>query len=123
MMRFRIILENLLENAIQYTTGEKREITVTVYNDAVAMTIMVKDTGIGIPEKEHSKIFSEFFRASNARKKLSNGSGIGLHMCAKYIKAHHGTIRFESKEGEGSIFYVTLPLKSAADVKEFLTKI
>ncbi len=123
LMRFRIILENLLENAIQYTLRDKKEIAVSVWNDEKMLNIIVKDTGIGIPEAEQSKIFSEFFRASNARKKLSSGSGIGLHMCAEYVRAHHGVIRFESKENEGTAFYVSLPLTTAADVNEFLAKI
>ncbi len=123
MLRLRIILENLLENAIQYTTKEKKNITVEINNDDLHMHIIVRDTGIGIPEEEKSKIFSEFYRASNARRTLSTGSGIGLYTCFKYVTAHRGTIRFESKENEGTAFFITIPLKTAADVKEFLTKI
>ncbi len=122
-LRLRIILENLLENSIQYTKNDIKEIAITVSNSPTTLNITVRDTGIGIPEKEQEYIFGEFYRASNARKKLSSGSGIGLHMCAQYVKAHHGTIRFESKENEGTTFYITLPLKSIADTNEFLKKI
>ncbi len=122
-VRIRIILENLLANAIQYTTGEKKEVKVEVSNDASNLHIMVKDTGIGIPEKEQKTIFSEFYRASNARKQLSSGSGIGLYMCKQYVTTHRGTIRFESKENEGTTFYISIPLTTAADVTGFLDKV
>lgn len=122
-VRLRIILENLLENAIQYTLGEKREIHVAINNDKANLYIKVSDTGIGIPEEEKPKIFSEFYRASNARKRLSSGSGIGLYICRQYVIAHRGAIRFESIKDEGTTFYISLPLKTVADVKEFLTKI
>ncbi len=123
MLRLRIVLENLLENAIQYASGPEKKITVRIRNDASSLHINVEDNGMGIPLSEQNKIFSEFFRASNARKKLSTGSGIGLHMCYQYVKAHGGTMRFESKEGVGTTFFITLPLKTVANVNEFLTKI
>ncbi len=123
LLRLRITLENLLENAIQYTLRPEKKINVDIHNNSSTLFITVSDTGIGIPPEEKHKIFSEFFRASNARMALSHGSGIGLHMCEEYIRAHHGTIRFESKVNEGTTFYITLPLRTVADVNEFLTKI
>lgn len=128
IFRLRVMLENLLENAIQYSKSNiendfKKEIRVDINNTASSLNIIVKDNGIGIPKGEQVKIFGEFYRASNARKKLSSGSGIGLHMCAEYVKAHRGTIRFESSEDVGSTFFITIPLKTVADPKEFLEKI
>jgi signal transduction histidine kinase len=127
MLRLRIILENLLENAIQYTvedkSSEKNTITMTMSNDEKSMRISIADTGIGIPESEKEKIFSEFYRASNARRKLSTGSGIGLYTCAKYVAAHRGEIRFESTENVGTTLYISIPLKTEADVQGFLQKI
>ncbi len=122
-LRLRIIIENLLENAIQYIRSDLKEIEVIVSNTKTTLNIAVKDTGIGIPEDEKGKIFSEFFRASNARKRLSSGSGIGLHMCAQYVKAQHGTIRFETNENGGTTFFISLPLKTVADTNEFLKQI
>lgn len=122
-VRLRIILENLLENAIQYTLDGKKEIHVIILNNKNELNISVKDTGIGIPESEKEKIFSEFYRAQNARKALSTGSGIGLYTCAQYTKAHRGKISFESKEGVGTTFFVDIPLKTEADVDGFLSKI
>ncbi len=121
--RLRIVLENLFENALQYTKGNIREIHLEVKNSQDELLLTMRDTGIGIPCDEQEKIFGEFYRATNARKNLSTGSGIGLYTSHEYIKAHKGTIRFESEEDKGTTFYIALPLKAATDVNEFLTKI
>lgn len=112
MVRLRVIIENLLDNAIQYSGAGKKEIEVKIDNDEKNLNIMIRDTGIGIPESEQADIFSEFYRATNAKRKLEIGSGIGLFMCKKYVSAHHGTIRFESRENQGTTFFITIPLKS-----------
>lgn len=122
-LRLRIILENLLENAMQYTVLETKQIHVDATNTETDLVLKVRDTGIGIPQEEKEKIFSEFFRASNARKTLSSGSGIGLFTCAQYVKAHRGKISFESEVGKGTTFLITIPLKTIADVNEFIDKI
>lgn len=123
MLRLRIILGNLLENAIQYTINEKRLIKVDINNTDKNLNITVSDTGIGIPATEQEKIFEEFYRGSNARAKLPTGSGIGLYACSQYVKAHKGTIRFESREDIGTTFYVSIPLKTKEDINEFMKKI
>lgn len=122
-LRLRVTLENLLENSIQYTFGEIKKIDVDINNDKKNLYITVKDTGMGIPAAEQKSIFSEFFRATNARKKISTGSGIGLSTCYRYVKAHHGKIRFESTEGAGTTFFITLPLKTSADIDGLLNQI
>lgn len=122
IMRLRIILENLLENALQYTT-EGGEIRISLKHTDQDMLIDVSDDGIGIPYSEQGKVFSQFYRASNARKKLSSGSGIGLYMCQKYIKAHKGSITFESKENEGTTFHIKIPLTTKMDTNQFLKDI
>lgn len=123
MLRLRIITENLLENAIQFNINENKLIEMDVENDNKNIIIKVRDTGIGIPLADQSKIFNEFFRATNSVAKLSSGSGIGMYLSKQYVVAHHGTIRFESKENEGSTFFVTIPLKTGADVDSFIQKI
>jgi signal transduction histidine kinase len=124
ILRLRVTLENLLENSIQYASDDAdKKINVEARNDQSFLYITVKDNGIGIPDEEHKHIFSEFFRATNARKRIRTGSGIGLNMSYQCVKAHHGTITFESKEGEGTTFFITLPLKSAASLDEFLNNI
>jgi signal transduction histidine kinase len=123
IMRLKIIIENLLENSIQYVKGQNDKIELTVNNTKDSLNIVVKDNGIGIPENEQEKVFEEFYRASNARKKLSSGSGIGLHMTYNYVKAHKGKITFTSKESVGTSFNVSIPLKTSADVNEFLKEV
>lgn len=123
MVRLRIIFENLLENALQYTIEPKKEILVKIFNDDRHMYFSVKDGGIGIPKDEQKKIFGEFYRATNARKSKHGGSGIGLYTCKQYVTAHKGTIDFESIENEGTTFEVSIPLKTSADTNDFLKKL
>ena len=101
----------------------KQQIEDVIGLDASDAILISAKSGIGIPDAAKDKIFGEFFRAENARKALSAGSGIGLYTAQQYSKAHKGSIRFESKEGVGTTFYVTIPLKTVADVKGFVKDI
>ena len=74
------------------------------------LSIIVKDQGIGIPEKEQKYIFKRYFRAENAL--LNQGTGIGLNIIQSHLENLGGNIIFTSKENEGSTFTVTLPLTS-----------
>ncbi|MDP2593664.1 MAG: HAMP domain-containing sensor histidine kinase [bacterium] len=123
ILRLRIIIQSLLENALQFTILDRKQIVLRITNDKVNMYFDVSDTGIGIPKVEQEKIFSEFYRASNARDKFSHGSGIGLYICNQYIKAHHGTISFTSEQNKGTSFRVSIPLKSKENIAEFLDKV
>ena len=73
------------------------------------LNINVIDKGIGIPEEEQKMLFERFFRASNVE--LIQGTGLGLNIVKLYVSLLHGNISFESKEGEGSKFSVSLPYK------------
>jgi signal transduction histidine kinase len=72
-------------------------------------TIAVSDTGIGIPKDERDQMFSRFFRTSNARISGIEGTGLGLAITRGIVEAHGGTISFDSVEGAGSTFTITLP--------------
>jgi len=104
----RIIIHNLLTNAIKYTPIEG-SVFVTVAFSQKECVISVKDSGYGIPVDEQEKIFTKMFRASNARKISTNGTGLGLYLCKSFAEKLGGGIRFESKEGEGTTFITTLP--------------
>jgi PAS domain S-box-containing protein len=104
----RIIIHNLLTNAIKYTPEGGTVFVDSVY-EAHSCVISVKDSGYGIPEGEQDKIFSKMFRASNARKISTNGTGLGLYLCKAFAEKMGGEIRFTSKEGEGSTFNIVLP--------------
>ena len=106
--RLRQVFTNLIDNAIKYTPkGADPQVRVTDSGDAV--TVAVRDFGIGIPAGELSRIFDRFSRASNARKMRISGTGFGLYLTKQLVQLHGGTIAVESEEGEGSTFTVTLP--------------
>ena len=73
-------------------------------------TIAVSDTGMGIPEDEQDRMFHRFFRTSNARLSGIAGTGLGLAITRGIVEAHGGTIGFDSVEGAGTTFRITLPL-------------
>lgn len=109
----QVILQNLLTNAVKYST-ETHEITLTAEKRAKDLYISVADQGYGIPDAQQNKIFSKLFRADNARKEVSDGSGLGLYVCKAMVDQLGGKIWFESEENKGSIFFVTIPWQDPA---------
>lgn len=102
------IVLNLVSNAIKYSPdGAIIKILAEEKKDEIIIT--VKDKGIGIPENEQHHLFERFFRAKNATN--IQGTGLGLNLVKKYIDLLEGSINFESKEGEGSTFFVSIPKK------------
>ncbi len=114
-IKFSMVLENLIDNAIKYSRpGGEVRITINddrVLAEAPEVELRVKDAGIGIPAAEQSKIFERFFRSSNAAKSVTQGTGLGLSIAKSIVERHGGTIRFESVEGVGTTFIITIPLK------------
>lgn len=103
------IFQNLLQNAIKFCSGRAPVITVReVENDGHSTTIAVSDNGFGIDERFIEQIFGAFRRLHHAEE--YPGSGIGLAVVKKLVERHRGSIRVESTPGEGSTFFVTLPL-------------
>lgn len=109
----QVILQNLLSNAVKYARDKKRVI-ITIEKRENDLYIAIKDEGYGIPSAQQSKIFGKLFRADNAQKIVSEGSGLGLYVCKAMVGQLGGQILFESVENEGTTFYVTLPLTAAA---------
>ena len=108
--KLRQVMMNFIDNAIFYSLGGK--VTVQLHKEAGGVVFKVIDTGIGVPRSEQPKLFTKFFRATNARQQRPDGTGIGLYMAKKVVVAHGGTIMFSSKEGKGSTFGFKLPLKN-----------
>jgi signal transduction histidine kinase len=104
------VLVNLLSNAIKYS-GYQKTIFFEWQIKDTNLYISVRDQGIGIPIAEQSKIFQKFFRASNVSLTEQGSTGLGLFISNKIVQAHQGRIWFESTEGEGTIFYISLPLR------------
>mgnify|MGYP000320942486 CR=1 FL=1 len=103
----RNVMINLLSNASKYS-DEGKKIIFKITNDEKAIHFSVKDNGIGIPADEQQYLFTRFFRANN----VSNiqGTGLGLNIVKRYLDLMDGTIKFESEEGEGTKFRVSVPL-------------
>jgi len=104
----RMTLENLLSNAIKYSDKDAGEVEFKVEVSKGMLTYYVKDNGCGIPEKEQDKIFGKLFRASNIQS--IDGNGFGLYAAKGAVEALGGSIRFESKENNGTTFFVSIPL-------------
>ena len=102
------VVDNLLSNAIKYTP-DGGGVKITMSQEGDTATIAVRDTGIGIPRDEQDQLFSRFFRSSNARASGVQGTGLGLAITRGIVEAHGGTIDFDSVEGSGTTFRVTLP--------------
>ncbi len=112
----RIILQNLLSNAVSYT-APKGVIKVAIKAIDSSVAIEVKDNGCGIPKDAQPKIFTKFFRADNARTVKPDGTGLGLYITKSVVEALGGTISFKSIENKGTMFIVTLPKQTVATRK------
>ncbi|MDP2629619.1 MAG: PAS domain S-box protein [Candidatus Harrisonbacteria bacterium] len=106
----RVIIENLISNAVKYTSAEGK-VRVRVKKDDQNLHVEVSDTGMGIPEKQQQQVFQKLFRADNAQQTASDGTGLGLYITKSIVEQFGGSINFISKEGEGSTFMVDIPLK------------
>ncbi len=106
--RSRQVLVNLLDNAIKFTNvgGVFVEVRQT---DQDKLEVMVRDTGIGIPEAELKHIFQGFWQLNQSTTRTHGGTGLGLAIVDKLLHLMNGTITVESKEGEGSTFCIILP--------------
>jgi two-component system, OmpR family, sensor kinase len=103
------VFMGLVDNALTYTNaGGTVELSVEARGAVACLT--VRDTGIGIAEKDVPYIFERFYRADPARSRAVGGSGLGLSIAHWVIQAHGGSITVESQAGRGSIFTVKLPL-------------
>jgi len=113
----RIILQNLVSNAIKYTSQSgKITISAKVHSrqnakkDADFLQICVADDGIGVPKHQQKHMFTKLFRADNARESVTDGNGLGLYIIKSILENSGGKINFKSEEGKGTEFIVTLPL-------------
>ncbi len=108
--RLALAVSNFLDNAIRYNV-KNGEVVISVarVSGRPFLEVSIKDTGIGIPPEEIQKLFTKFFRAENAIKFQTEGTGLGLYICKNIIEAHGGEVRVESELNRGTIFFFTLP--------------
>jgi two-component system phosphate regulon sensor histidine kinase PhoR len=105
--RLEQVLVNLIHNAVKFTRAGG-EITLIAERVPVGVRFGVRDTGMGIPSDEVSRIFERFYRVDKSR--AGTGTGLGLSIAKHIVEAHGGKIWAESTEGQGSTFYFTIPL-------------
>ncbi len=107
--RYRMmeVVTNYLSNGIKYSAGST-EVMLAVKQDKHTVTVSVKDKGLGISAAQLPYIFERFFRAE--KTKNLEGLGLGLYLCQRIIQAHGGKVWAESEEGQGSVFYFSVPL-------------
>jgi len=114
--RLMQVVINLLDNAIKFTGIKNQgEIIIAAREIPNFLQVEFKDSGIGIPENESEKIFERFYRIKEGPGASLGGTGLGLSIVKEIIEAHGGTIKVESKLGEGSSFIFNLPLSPEAE--------
>lgn len=110
-VRIEQVLSNLLSNAIKYTPqGGPIELSIREEVESHSALLSVRDRGIGIPLQQQARIFGRFVRAENARATEITGTGLGLYLSRELVERHGGRLWFESTEGVGSTFFMTLPM-------------
>ncbi|HEU4427373.1 MAG TPA: ATP-binding protein [Myxococcota bacterium] len=102
------VLQNLLDNAVKYTEPGGR-IEVRLANGEGKVRVEVADTGIGIPDRDRSRVFERFYRVEKARSRDLGGTGLGLAIVKHLVQAMDGEVFLSSREGEGTTFTVVLP--------------
>jgi PAS domain S-box-containing protein len=109
--RISQVITNMITNAVKYSpAADSVEITLEQQQDFAR--IEVQDKGIGIPESKQKKIFERFYRVEGEARDNFRGLGLGLYISQEIIRRHGGRMGVSSQEGEGSVFWVTLPLKT-----------
>jgi PAS domain S-box-containing protein len=103
-------IHNLVENAVKYTEpGGKVDVKVTVGVEEVVFSVI--DNGIGIAPVDLPRLFERFYRGAGRQARKQRGSGLGLAIVKSIAEKHGGSVRVESKLGQGSAFYLTIPLR------------
>lgn len=113
----RLLLENLITNAVKYTKNRGRiKVNISLektHGKQAQLSISIADNGLGIPKKDQGKIFSKLFRADNVKTLDADGNGLGLYIVKSFAELCGGEIWFKSQEKKGTTFFVKLPLTSA----------
>ncbi|NTW12618.1 MAG: HAMP domain-containing histidine kinase, partial [Anaerolineales bacterium] len=108
-IRLRQVLDNVVGNAIKYS-GDNGEVKISIHAEGDQIILQVSDNGPGIPIPDQAHIFDKFYRGRNMDKQ--EGSGLGLAIVKSIVDAHQGRIWVESNLGQGSTFFIVLPVNS-----------
>jgi two-component system phosphate regulon sensor histidine kinase PhoR len=107
--RLAEVLQNLIDNALQYTLSRGEIVVSTEARDG-EVVFTVADTGIGIPKADQFRIFERFYRVDAARSRELGGTGLGLSIAKHIVEVHGGRIWVDSEIGRGSKFHFTVPI-------------
>jgi two-component system, OmpR family, sensor kinase len=107
--KMKQVLLNLFHNAVQHTHPEKGHIEISAGQVPEGIQLAIKDNGTGIPSEHLPHLFDRFYRSDSSRTRKYGGAGLGLSISKSIVEVHGGTIRAETRSGEGSTFYVLLP--------------
>lgn len=118
--KIMLAIQNIVDNAVKYTQANGA-VTIEVDTDKESVVLCVQDTGIGIPSSQINRLFTKFFRADNAVRVQTDGSGLGLYLAKNIVLRHGGTLTVSSKEGAGTAFTLTLPMDERKIPKDDLT--
>ena len=112
--RIRMVLRNLIENAIKYSLADSAPVRVRLERRDGEVSIEVRDDGVGIPEADLAQVFVPFFRVDRSRSKKTGGYGLGLSICQRIAEAHGGRVTVDRVVPRGTRFTVTLPATGPA---------
>lgn len=110
------ILIILCDNAVKYS-AERKEVHLSVSRSTNQVEIGVQDFGEGISQEDMHKVFNRFYRVDKARSRKKGGNGLGLSIAKRLLEGYHGDISLESSAGYGSLFRITLPIRSTEELK------
>ena len=125
--KIKQVLQNLFSNATKYSRNNSQITLSFTKNNKGDIVFCINDQGVGIPKGQQKKIFTKFFRASNASSQHGDGTGLGLYIAKEIIKAHGGDVWFDSIPDKETNFYVSLPKlslpnKKSANIKNRINK-
>jgi signal transduction histidine kinase len=111
--RLKQVLLNLISNAINYSPNGGR-VTISAAAQGGMLTVVVRDTGMGIPQADLARVFTPFERINSKKTQRRSGAGLGLALVKNIIQLHGGAVTIDSKEGAGTTVTLTLPLTQPA---------
>lgn len=114
------VLQNLMENAIQYTPEQGKVTVIVDKPEGKEVKVCISDTGQGIAEEDLRHIFDRFYRSSNVRAKSQSGLGLGLAIAKKIVELHGSELQVESEVGKGTTFWFLLPVSEEVTVPKLV---
>jgi len=110
-MRIRLLLRNLLKNALRHTDLKQNRPTVSAVVGEEGLILEVKDSGEGIDAQHLGRVTEAFYRPDASRQRKTGGFGLGLYLCRNIVAAHRGTMTIESEPDKGTSVIVNIPHK------------